>query len=30
MDIYSNFISLELVIYSIKKVDKDISDEEMS
>ena len=30
MDIYSNFISLELVIYSIKEVDKDISDKEIS
>ena len=29
MDIYSNTISLEPVIYLIKKVNKDISDKEM-
>ena len=29
MDIYSNFISLELVMHSIKKVNKDVSDEEI-
>ena len=30
MDIYSNFISLEPVIYLIKEVNKDISNKEIS
>ena len=30
MDIYGNSISLELVIYSIKEVNKDISNKEIS
>ena len=30
MDMYSNTMSLELVMYLIEEVDKDISDEEMS
>ena len=30
MDIYSNTISLKLVMYSIKEVNKDVSDEKMS
>ena len=30
IDIYSNSISLELVMYLIKEVNKDISDKEMS
>ena len=29
MDIYGNTTSLKLVIYSIKEVNKDISDKEM-
>ena len=29
MDMYSNSISLELVIYLIKKVNKDVSNKEM-
>ena len=30
MDIYSNFISLKPVIYLIKEVNKDVSNEEIS
>ena len=29
MDMHSNFISLKLVIYSIKEVNKDISNKEI-
>ena len=29
MNMYSNFISLKLVIHSIKEVDKDISDKKI-
>ena len=30
MDIYGNFISLELVMYLIKEINKIVSDKEMS